>query len=393
MKTLLISFTDSGNYGDQLIVEQLAQRLSKYGELVTYSYSMQRDLEPRVFESPPKNEGLKSKIKSFYSKFIRKKKFFDWLHGIIMVENQKRKLNNSNFSEDLRSTDLLVIGGGNTIFDLTPCSKSAKKFEVIIDLAKKNKKKIYFMDVGIGPFITDEQLGNAKDVLRKSDYITVRDKASYALLSDVDNVQLGIDPVFFYETEIAKTQEKSRVIGMSIIDLRLNKSTEDSFFRYLTMSKSLILEILKQNPDYKIVLYNSEYRDYIAITELLKILPNQQNIVARFIGSKSELVQLTKTFDLLIGTRMHSMILAVSQDIPIIGLSWQPKVTEVFNILEDSNSVFNIDEIEKRQFDIINKISEKLKKTNKNDMLIEKLKAVEYIDIENLIGIVKELES
>ncbi|NTK05486.1 polysaccharide pyruvyl transferase family protein, partial [Enterococcus faecium] len=66
------------------------------------------------------------------------------------------------------------------------------------------------------------------------------------------------------------------------------------------------------------------------------------NIEYMFVGSKKQLIDLYEDLDIIIGTRMHSMIVAISQDIPVIGISWQPKVSEIFKIIDNENSVFDI---------------------------------------------------
>lgn len=393
MKILLLSFTDSSNFGDQLIVEQLKKRLQNYGDVITYSYSFKKNIEYLTLKTPPTSKEKLNKIKQIYSDYFRKNILFDKLHGFNMVHNQKKRINKSEFLYDLQKSDLLVIGGGNTIFDLTKHSRSADKYEVIVSQAIKEKKIIYFMDIGIGPFCTEKQLIKTRQLLSKADFVTVRDEASQSLLDELPNVQLSIDPVFSYENSMV-TKISNNKIGFSVIDLRLNKSSKTEYEKYLLATKKLILKILNFYPDQEIVLFNSEVRDYVAVNDLITLLKNTNRIESVFIGSKSDLIELYKNLKLIVGTRMHSMILAISQGIPIVGLSWQAKVTEMFKIMSDEKSVFPITEIEENIDRIFAQINEKILSPNCfMSHNFEKVKKLENINIINLEEIKASLKN
>src|SRR5699024_2563931 len=81
-----------------------------------------------------------------------------------------------------------------------------------------------------------------------------------------------------------------------------------------------------------------------------------------YISAPSELLELYGTLKILIGTRMHSMIIALTQRIPIIGISWQQKVDSLFEICNDSNSVFKYEMLG----DSVQKIVESFKQKDLN---------------------------
>lgn len=58
------------------------------------------------------------------------------------------------FEAALEETDLLIIGGGNAIFDLSPATLSAQRFDQVVTLANKHHTKIFVSSIGIGPFCT-----------------------------------------------------------------------------------------------------------------------------------------------------------------------------------------------------------------------------------------------
>lgn len=343
MKIILLSFTDSTNFGDQFIVEQLEKRLKKYGKVITYSYNFRKNFSPIEFTSYIEKSWLNS-LKSNLKNKLQKFSIVDKINSKRIVKQLESRIANSSFIEDLKKSDILIFGGGNVIFDLTRFGDSAGKFEVIINAAKKYNKKIIFMDVGIGPFATKKQVIKTREVLKLADYITVRDQGSYNLISDLKNVELGIDPVFSLKKQFCNDKKNPiPCIGICIIDYTLNKATKSDYYKYLQDTRKLILKIKVAHPESQIIVFNSEIRDFDAVPILKKILSDcKLNIEYMFVGSKKQLIDLYKDLDIIIGTRMHSMIVAISQDIPVIGISWQPKVSEIFKIIDNENSVFDI---------------------------------------------------
>lgn len=392
MKMILLSFTDSTNIGDQFIVEQLEKRLENLGEIITYSYNFKKNFLP--IECDSYVEENRNNIQKNLKLVLQKVSFIDKINSKRIIKRIKNKVADSSFENDLKEVDVLIIGGGNTIFDLTKFADSAGKFELIVNMAKNYNKKIVFMDIGIGPFVTIRQAMKAQEVLKLADYITVRDQASYNLIRELKNVELGIDPVFSMENNnIVRNYKNTACIGICIIDYTLNKATKKEFLKYLDDTKNLILKIKKEQPNCKFLIFNSEIRDFEAVSTLKKLL-NGYNLEIKyeFIGSKKQLLNLYKNLDIVIGTRMHSMIIAISQGIPVIGISWQPKVTEIFKMFNDEKSVFDIKTFEK-QLDVITAIlSEKLKGLENNSAFMRKIiEERTQVDLKLLNNIVGEL--
>src|SRR5699024_8699569 len=100
----------------------------------------------------------KSNFKRLYNDYLRKNYFIDKLHSVRIIRSIDKNKYLSEFEESIKNCDLVVVGGGNAIFDLTPQSISAYKFYKILDFAKKYNKKSFVTSIGIGPFQTDNQL-------------------------------------------------------------------------------------------------------------------------------------------------------------------------------------------------------------------------------------------
>ena len=107
------------------------------------------------------------------------------------------------------------------------------------------------------------------------------------------------------------------------------------------------------------------------------------------VDSDKDLLKMYSTFDLVIGTRMHSMIIAVSQNIPVIGLSWQQKVDEMFKNINLTNSCYGIENLE----DHLDEILEKSKKIIENNQsYVKETKAVKNQLANEFLIVKKEFE-
>jgi polysaccharide pyruvyl transferase WcaK-like protein len=360
MNIVFVSFIDSSNIGDQLIVEVLEEKLMKDHAVSKYSLNLIPENEITINNSIPHRKSGRSKVKNFYNNFIRKNVFVDKLLYIRMKRRMDRNQFLPTFIDDIKKCDLLVIGGGNAIFDLTPHSLSAYKFNKILNVAKDYRKKIFVTSIGLGPFKTKKQIDYTIRTLKLADYVTVRDEKSYDYIKSLgDKVHLSIDPVFLLEKMTDKNMEKERkTISICIIDLFLNKDTKEKYDNYIDGLSKLINQL--QEKGYLIYLFSTEPRDYKAVHEVFNKVTNSNNIEIKEISNLNELIKLYGNTDLIIGTRMHSLIVGLSQLIPVIGLSWQDKVNEMFEMVNLSDDVINIEDLEENIVKIVKLVEEKL---------------------------------
>ncbi|OJG58475.1 hypothetical protein RV08_GL001571 [Enterococcus mundtii] len=257
----------------------------------------------------------------------------------------------------IADADCIVFSGGNLLFDLNKYSKSYFKLKWIVELAKKHNKKIIALSIGLGPFKTEKQEKEAVSVLNELSYVSVRDlKSATYFKKEVAVIQ---DPVFTSEffAPLAKRGrlKNDKKIAVSIIDYRLAGASHEQYWAYIKQMAELLLIL---SIKYQVTIFSTEMRDYQAVEDISQLLVGAVEI--KTIRSKEELYLLYEESTLIIGTRMHSMIFAVAAKIPVVGISWQDKVTEMFRILADPTSCFSIQELEKQQTAILERVEYKM---------------------------------
>ena len=369
MKATLVSFIDSSNIGDRLIAETLSEQLLTGIEIKKYSYKLIEESQVKI----NKNLVRRSKPHDIYYKYFRQ---LPLIKNVVSkgkwIRSRRRMYNSEDiqrFEAALQQSDFLMIGGGNAIFDLSPATLSAQCFDQVVSLAKQHQLPIFVSSIGIGPFSTKKQQNAAIATLKKCDFVSFRDKRSLEYLKNAGHpaAYASVDPVFLLpevETfEQLKAQKKlQQRIGICVIDYRITGCSRKDYLNYLKDMKNLIHDLAAAKKE--IILFSSEVQDYETIETLYVEFLKDPQVNVVFVKEKEDLLALYQSLNLVIGTRMHSMIVAVSQFVPIIGLSWQQKVVEMFKNLGIEEDVLAIADLSKKREILSKKIDEKLENTD-----------------------------
>lgn len=369
MKATLVSFIDSSNIGDRLIAETLSEQLLTGIEIKKYSYKLIEESQVKI----NKNLVRRSKPHDIYYKYFRQ---LPLIKNVVSkgkwIRSRRRMYDSEDiqrFEAALQQSDFLMIGGGNAIFDLSPATLSAQRFDQVVSLAKQHQLPIFVSSIGIGPFSTKKQQNAAIATLKKCDFVSFRDKRSLEYLKNAGHpaAYASVDPVFLLpevETfEQLKAQKKlQQRIGICVIDYRITGCSRKDYLNYLKDMKNLIHDLAAAKKE--IILFSSEVQDYETIETLYADFLKEPQVNVVFVKEKEDLLALYQSLNLVIGTRMHSMIVAVSQFVPIIGLSWQQKVVEMFKNLGIEEDVLAIADLSKKREILSKKIDEKLENTD-----------------------------
>lgn len=356
MKILLISFTDSTNIGDQLIVESLNKDLSQFGKVTLLNYELQDIESQEISETHLKD----NKMIKLYKKYFRNILLFDALHNVYNKFYVRNRLNWDNFDKKIEENDVVILGGGNIIFGLTTLMSTNYKIKRIVKHVHSHGKPIGILSGGIGPFRTNKQRKDAIKIMSLFDVGTVRDEASLEYCCKNDNITQSVDPVLFYNT-IKRNDSKKIRIGICIMDIRLNKNTEEDYEKYISNMVKIVDNLVYRINNTEIFLYSSEPRDNAAVKLVYKKSAlKSKNIKLIDIKNKKDLIELYKNIDVVLGTRMHSMILAFSSHIPVVGITWQPKVSEFFKIINQEGDTYDLMKLDKEIMNIVKKVENKI---------------------------------
>lgn len=378
MTISLVSFFNTSNIGDLLISRALKEKVEKYGPVDKLDYLGTNEVKTNIYiennhvQKETNSANLNSE-KKLLRDIIHKLR----LEGLILLYHSYfDKFEIPKVRESIEKSEALIIGGGNMIFDLIPSALSASRFNYFVETAKKYDKKIFAISIGIGPFQNNYQKKYAVRSLSKCDYITFRDKKSYDIFKkekpNFKNAFIVADPVFFSDYALFPSLN-SNSIGINIINPSLFPN--DQVYQEVIDNYSLLIDKIVEKTNRKIIIFNTESRDFDACVQVFNQCTKKDNITIKEVKYEDDLYETYSKCELIIGTRMHSLITAFAQNIPIIGLSWQQKVDAMFEMIDDSESVFKLFEINASFKQIIDKCEYKLKNdgTEKRKFVMEKL--------------------
>ncbi len=222
-------------------------------------------------------------------------------------------------------SDILISGGGSLLQDTT--SKNGILYYLgIIFSGQIFSKKVMILSQGIGPVSHKRNRNLVRRLLSKVDYLSVRDKESMTCLKEMGikrEIVLSADPVFLLEKKESGTealwQELEIDPDKKLIIIALRQwdhdpevvaavetfsrtfSEEDYQVRYAAMHHPQDLDFLKE---------------YVEPKKLINRKINEEEMVSLIAGS-----------EIVIGMRLHALIIAASQEKDFLAISYDPKVT------------------------------------------------------------------
>ena len=248
-------------------------------------------------------------------------------HGIEAVS----WLSFSEIWKALRAADLLVSGGGSLLQNVTS-RRSLYYYMGIILLALLLGKKVMLYAQGIGPVTGRFACRCMRWLGNRVSLITVRDEGSMAELRRLGITRppmectadpvLGIHPVgrtagrailSRYGADGAKP-----VVGISVRDWQGWQHYKEILAE---ISDAIVREL-----DARVIFLPMQYPEDVRTAKTVAAWTRKECTVLDDEYSTSELLSLVANMDLMIGVRLHALIFAGVMGVPMIGISYDPKV-------------------------------------------------------------------
>ena len=320
MKTILISFFNSTNLGDLILSENMRNLLAHDSTVKCYSFpgfARKAKIAAAIQDSNDTaacKNGIKSKIIPIY-RYLR----------IRYLQNYEE------IELDIADADRIVIGGGNMLMDLDFIPNYIAYFHKLVEISEKYHKKVWVLCVGVGPLQNKWQEKMLCSALNKCERIATRDRIGRDLLERLGlgkTVEVCPDCAFL-EKKSVQVQEK-RAIAVNIC---LAEEYKEAY-------RELILQTNKRFPEYKVILFSTEIKDYADIEHIRQNKDIASITETLKVYKKADLYALYAQTKLVVATRMHAMILAYTQNVPVIGLSWSKKIDGLFDLMQRPQDVF-----------------------------------------------------
>lgn len=229
--------------------------------------------------------------------------------------------------------DLLLSGGGSLLQDVSS-TNGVLYYLGIIFLAKFLEKPVMIYAQGVGPLKKNRNKKLTAWLLNKVNRITVRDQESkddLLAMGVQQKITVTADPVLSLDKDGVneklgweilerygiKKEEEQKLLGVYLRSWGKNAYLPDLADALNQMSEK----------GWKIVFVPMQFPGDITVAkEAEQHLINDSVVILRENYTPEEIISITKNFDLIVGMRLHSLIMAAVARVPIVGLSYDPKV-------------------------------------------------------------------
>lgn len=246
--------------------------------------------------------------------------------------NAINRLNPFSLMRHMKKAGLLVSGGGTLIQDATS-TKSLIYYLTVLRLAMNRGVKTMLYSNGIGPLKNKVNISRAVKVLNKVDAITLRDPESLKVLKEIGVTTQAVvtaDPVFGIESfnrekgrkilaTFGVTESERGIIGVSV---RKTKDTCNSFEENVARVCDYIIE--KHNHNIVFIPMQTN-KDEGVSRNIMSRMKNKSYIIDTRL-SVEDIISVISATEGCIGMRLHSLIYAAIANVPLMGISYDPKI-------------------------------------------------------------------
>lgn len=248
-----------------------------------------------------------------------------------------------------------------------------KQLLLVLKLARIKRCRVIFLSLGIGPISAENKLLLRKRIqaLHDTDFM-LRDGIPF-FRDNIDNrVSWTPDLAIMAQDIYGGGEGREKVIGIGCINVDLyNANFPNSFIseeNYISDIRALVRRILSYG--YKVELFcNGDFNDFRVTEKIYKELSDNHVILKERPQTDEELINLVSSYCLVISSRLHSLIVAYSYNVPFIGIEWDPKIRFFAQSISCEHRIFAMNEIskiQKKSIDECNKeYDEKLKRLYK----------------------------
>ncbi|OGB87224.1 polysaccharide pyruvyl transferase CsaB [candidate division WOR-1 bacterium RIFCSPHIGHO2_02_FULL_45_12] len=225
----------------------------------------------------------------------------------------------------------VFISGGGTLFQNATSNRSLLYYLSLIILAKLFRKKTVVLAQGFGPLKGTFYRWLTGVVLNKVDLITLRDNDSLQAVKELGVTRpptcVTADPVAILDASPEAGQKLLRLEGVKKSDrpllgvvVRPCQSTDIS----QRLAEAIDWCVRRHNFQPVFILFHP-VKDMEGTAKVVSAMEEESYVVFREV-KPLEMLSLISQFDLLIGMRLHSLIFAAINRVPMLALSYDPKV-------------------------------------------------------------------
>ncbi|MBP2655047.1 MAG: colanic acid biosynthesis protein [Firmicutes bacterium] len=261
-------------------------------------------------------------------------------HGVEAVY----RLNYPEIMRVMAKSDLLISGGGSLLQDVTS-DRSLYYYLSIMILAKKLGTPVMLYAQGIGPVRGSLAKGAMRYIGNMVDLITVRDDAS---CDELKSLGVKKPPIYVTADPVLALHPVDCEVGRSILQrYNLDRGTKPLIglsarewkdWAYYKQVLAIALDEIVEEFDARVVFLPMQWPDDLEVARRIKGHMRRPAVLLEDEFTTSEFLSLVGSLDMLIGIRLHALIFAAVMQVPMIGVSYDPKIDRFLESIGDCHA-------------------------------------------------------
>lgn len=269
----------------------------------------------------------------FYMK-IKEKEF---LKELSQYSNLKVMIGEDTDSElyqmDVMEYDAYVYIGGSIFMEGGKVYNLSEKFLDFVKRCKNKNIPFFYISCNYGPYQTKEYFELSRKNFETCTDICFRDKYSYKLFKDIDNVRYAPDFVFSYNIQLGEKIPNS--IGISVINLDIRHDLKHIGQEYHDFLVNNVNHYIQEGNKVYLYSFCKHEQDEIVMEKLMKEFENNPNVVkVRYDGDIDKFLEIYSKMEYMICARFHAIILSCICRQKMFVMSYSGKIDNVIEDLE-----------------------------------------------------------
>lgn len=319
MKIGIVGNYGNDNNGDESIllglIEQVKQTFSiNSADITVFSNNTQQTSELYGVQSYPLYYRKSNLYKTFFATYKTNLKYV------------------ANF-------DLLIIGGGGILMDFY--RREAHLYSAYALIAKKCKVPYIVYGCGAGPLDTLTGKLMIRYMCSHAENVSVRDPKSKQLLQKIGvkkPIEIIGDPAFSLYRPKETYAQAPKKVGLSAVPIynaNYWPSGNVEMYDQYTSSMARNLDLLVEQKNIDLTFFATKYPQDVTVTKDIqkKMKYAKRTIILDQNLKPKALIDVASKQDVVIGTRLHSLILSTDSATPIIAISYHHKVQHFMSMI------------------------------------------------------------
>ncbi|MFD2705660.1 polysaccharide pyruvyl transferase family protein [Salibacterium lacus] len=252
----------------------------------------------------------------------------------------------------MKHLDLVIIGGGGLLMDMY--KRDAPLYSVLGLTAKRAGCRVAVHGVGAGPIKTKTGAFFIKRLLRAASSVAVRDEKSRRLLQQIGapgDIHVIYDPAFSVPVNtVHETSAAVQSVGVTAVPYfstqywpQADTARHEAYLDGMAAS----LDELIDKKGVEVTFFSTKYPEDVEVTKAIAGRMNHRNDVhiQEANLTPQAIAQEAAALDLVIGTRLHSLILSVTAQTPVIGVAYHQKVKDFMEEINHQDYTADVEDL------------------------------------------------